>query len=64
VLEGGKVWIEPGFKQDVVDELKRRGHNIEIRKPAEFGGAQLILKLEDGYLVASDHRKDGCAGGF
>ena len=29
-----------------------------------YGGAQLILKLEQGYCGASDHRKDGLAVGY
>ncbi len=31
---------------------------------ALFGGAQLIYSLQNGYCAASDHRKDGHAGGF
>ena len=30
----------------------------------DFGSAQLIYKLEDGYLGASDPRRDGQAVGF
>jgi gamma-glutamyltranspeptidase/glutathione hydrolase len=29
-----------------------------------FGGAQLILRTEDGYVAGSDHRKEGQAVGF
>jgi gamma-glutamyltranspeptidase/glutathione hydrolase len=29
-----------------------------------FGGAQLILATEHGYVSGSDHRKEGQAAGF
>jgi gamma-glutamyltranspeptidase len=29
-----------------------------------MGGAQLIVKTEDGYTGGTDHRKDGQAAGF
>jgi gamma-glutamyltranspeptidase/glutathione hydrolase len=57
--------LEPGFQPQVVDELKRRGHAMVVNPPTYlFGGAQLIYCLENGYLAASDHRKDGQALGF
>lgn len=64
-VDGGRVVsIEPGFDPRVIDELKRRGHEIRMGQPSDFGGAQLIYKLEDGYFGASDHRKDGGVLGF
>jgi gamma-glutamyltranspeptidase/glutathione hydrolase len=64
VLDGTKVIVERGLAPEVLDDLKSRGHDIAIAPPEEFGGAQLIYRLEDGYLGASDHRKDGQAVGF
>ena len=67
VLEGLEVSMDYGFAVDVVAELGKRGHKIkQSQRDAEFamGGAQLIYKLEDGYLAASDHRKDGQAVGY
>ncbi|MBC8107217.1 MAG: gamma-glutamyltransferase family protein [Anaerolineae bacterium] len=64
-VDGGRaVSIEPGFDPRVINELQRRGHEIRMGQASDFGGAQLIYKLEDGYFAASDHRKDGCAIGF
>ena len=40
------------------------GHQAYNGHYFEFGGAQIIYKLEDGYLAASDPRKDGQAVGF
>ena len=67
VVEGLEVAVEKGFKPEVLDELTARGHQLTETAPEasfSFGGAQLIYKLEDGYLAASDHRKDGQAVGF
>jgi gamma-glutamyltranspeptidase/glutathione hydrolase len=59
-----EVSVESGFEPDVLDELSARGHRLKRAGPIEFGGAQLIYKLDDGYLAASEHRKDGQAVGF
>ncbi|MFC1877340.1 gamma-glutamyltransferase family protein [Thermodesulfobacteriota bacterium] len=62
------VSLESGFSSDVIEELRNRGHKI-LPTPhhfsnADFGGAQLIFCLDDGYCAASDSRKDGQALGF
>ena len=65
VLEGRRVLLEQGWPPGVVDDLKRRGHDVRVADFTEFGGAQLIQKLPTGtYLAASDHRKDGHAAGY
>jgi gamma-glutamyltranspeptidase/glutathione hydrolase len=62
------IGLEPGFSAYLIKELKARGHNIISNEYTshfgEFGGAQLIFCLEDGYCAASDPRKDGQALGF
>ena len=60
------VNIEQGMSADVLADLKRRGHNImqADRWSTDFGRAQLIYKMEDGYLAASERRTDGQAVGF
>jgi gamma-glutamyltranspeptidase/glutathione hydrolase len=64
-VDGGlEVSVEQGFAPEVIDELTARGHQIKFADAVEFGGAQLIYKLDEGYLAASDHRKDGQAVGF
>jgi gamma-glutamyltranspeptidase/glutathione hydrolase len=64
-VDGGRnVSVEAGFDPSALDALRNRGHEIRIRQPIEFGGAQLIYQLSDGYFAASDHRKDGCAVGY
>jgi gamma-glutamyltranspeptidase/glutathione hydrolase len=67
VVEGLEVAVEQGFKPDVLNDLTARGHQLSETAPEasfSFGGAQLIYRLEGGYLAASDHRKDGQAVGF
>jgi gamma-glutamyltranspeptidase/glutathione hydrolase len=60
-----KLSLEPGFAPEVVDELRRRGHNVMADlPPGRFGGAQLIYRLENGYCTGTDWRKDGQAVGF
>ncbi len=63
---GLALGIEQGVSPDVIAELKRRGHNITQadRWSTDFGRAQLIYKMEDGYLAASERRTDGQAVGF
>ena len=62
------ISLESSFSSDVIEELRERGHNIIPNSHhslfGEFGGAQLIFCLEDGYCAASDPRKDGQAFGF
>lgn len=66
---GGRVRVEEGFDDEVLAELARRGHHLELVRGFErvsFGGAQLIVRDPDtGVLAgASDPRLDGCAIGL
>jgi len=63
---GLAVAIEQGVSAEVIAELKRRGHALTQadRWSTDFGRAQLIYKMDDGYLAASERRTDGQAVGF
>jgi gamma-glutamyltranspeptidase/glutathione hydrolase len=63
---GLTVGIEHGVSAEVIDDLKRRGHDLTQadRWSTDFGRAQLIYKMDDGYLAASERRTDGQAVGF
>ncbi len=63
---GLTVGIEQGVSDGVFNELKSRGHNPvrADRWSTDFGRAQLIYKMEDGYLAASERRTDGQAVGY
>jgi gamma-glutamyltranspeptidase/glutathione hydrolase len=64
VLKGLRVNVEHGIKKEIIEGLNQLGHKISTANYIQFGGAQLIYKLENGYLAASDHRKDGQAIGI
>ncbi|MGZ8266004.1 MAG: gamma-glutamyltransferase family protein [Burkholderiales bacterium] len=63
---GSKVAFEHGVSADVLDALRARGHAITQadRWSTDFGRAQLIFRMDDGYLGASERRTDGQAVGF
>jgi gamma-glutamyltranspeptidase/glutathione hydrolase len=66
VNSGISVSVEAELDAKVAAELAARGHLIEtIEDPyMDFGAGQFILKMPDGYLAASDPRRDGQAVGF
>ena len=62
-VNGLEVKLEDGIKMETIEVLKDLGHDVKIEQSAAFGGAQIIIRDNDGsYLAASDHRKDGFAG--
>jgi gamma-glutamyltranspeptidase / glutathione hydrolase len=66
VDQGLDVNVEQGVPAAVIDDLRRRGHNLAQadRWSTDFGRAQLIFKMEDGYFAASERRTDGQAVGY
>ena len=64
ILGKRMVAFEKGTNEEILTDLKKRGHKIIIRDSILFGGAQMIHKIKKGYYGASDHRKDGQAAGF
>ena len=64
-VQGMDVSVEGGFASSTLEELKRRGHRIvTIDDYNQFGCAQMIWKLDGGYMAASDPRRDGQAVGY
>lgn len=63
---GLNVCLEPGFAPEVYKELQRMGHQLTIApsRTVEHGGGQAVFRLKDGFLGASDQRRDGQAVGF
>ena len=52
-IENMKFIVEPGFDENIITELKKRGHEIEIEPElAMFGRGQVIIRLENGVYVA------------
>lgn len=67
VTSGRNVLVEAVMPESICAGLQQRGHAVERESPDAafaFGGAQLILRTEAGYVAGSDHRKDGAAVGF
>ncbi|MFN5802036.1 MAG: gamma-glutamyltransferase, partial [Burkholderiales bacterium] len=64
------IEVEPNMPDSVKTELARRGHRIApVNDPyLDFGAGQFIWLLGDsavdGYVAASDSRRDGCAVGY
>lgn len=66
-ISGRDVAVEWTMDISTVAGLEALGHNVTRESPDTsfaFGGAQLIHRLEDGYIGGSDHRKDGMTVGF
>jgi gamma-glutamyltranspeptidase/glutathione hydrolase len=64
-VQGMEVSFEQGFPAETLNELSRRGHRlVTVDDYNQFGACQAIVRLEDGYLGASDPRRDGQATGF
>ena len=62
--DAGKLKIERGYDNAVLQELKEMGHDVEV-PDTPLGGSQAIRIHESGVLEgASDPRKDGCALGY
>jgi gamma-glutamyltranspeptidase/glutathione hydrolase len=65
-----KIDIEPTMPPAVRDELQRRGHAIARTDDSymDYGSGQFIWRLGDpavdGFVAASDSRRDGLAAGF
>jgi gamma-glutamyltranspeptidase/glutathione hydrolase len=66
VNRGLSVDMETTMPQATVDALAALGHQVENIADSymDFGSGQFIWKLADGYVAASDSRRDGQAVGF
>jgi gamma-glutamyltranspeptidase / glutathione hydrolase len=69
VMHGLALEVEHTMPVDVIDELARRGHQITRGTDTymDFGSGQFIWRLgepaSEGYVAASDARRDGLAAG-
>ena len=66
IVQGMDINFEHEMPAATVAELARRGHNVVELAPGymDFGCSQIIYRLEDGYVAASDARRDSLAVGF
>ena len=64
-VQGMQISVEDGFPASTLDELRGRGHElVTVDDYNQFGSCQAIWRLDEGYLAASDPRRDGQAAGF
>ena len=59
--KGNRVLVESGVSPAIVQELRERGHNIQIAPNSMFGKGQIILSQAGGFVAASEPRADGMA---
>jgi gamma-glutamyltranspeptidase/glutathione hydrolase len=68
--QGLEINVEAGMPAATVQGLLERGHQVEVLEDSyqDFGAGQFIWRLGDpaveGYVAASDSRRDGQAAGF
>lgn len=60
-IKGKKVIVEPTMPLSVVNELKNRGHEIELElEKGQFGRGQIILRTDNNILIGgTEPRTDG-----
>ncbi|MEF8906726.1 MAG: gamma-glutamyltransferase [Haloarculaceae archaeon] len=57
--EDGALAIEDRFPRGVAPKLARKGHEVRVEPPLQFGGAQLARYDEGTLSGATEPRKDG-----
>ena len=65
MINGGTVWLEPGFSATTIAALEKLGHRVQVQAGG-YGGYQAIRHdaKEKVYHGASESRKDGHAAGY
>ena len=62
---GGTVTVESGISDEVIAELKRRGHKVKRAKSGPGGFQGILIDRKNGTLRgATEPRKDGVAVGY
>jgi gamma-glutamyltranspeptidase/glutathione hydrolase len=64
--DNATIAVEWNFPAEAIEGLVARGHQVRVapRFDTEFGCAQIAMRIEGGYIAASDHRKDGYPAGI
>ncbi|MFB6125468.1 MAG: gamma-glutamyltransferase [Halanaeroarchaeum sp.] len=60
----GSVAVEERMTDPLPSKLVRRGHDVRVMTPLQFGGAQIVRNREGVLSGATEPRKDGAAFGF
>lgn len=62
---GKRIELEPAFPSDFAAELRRRGHEVSVGDPINFGRGQIIWRDEQGVLCGgTEPRADGCVAAW
>ncbi|HET9046722.1 MAG TPA: gamma-glutamyltransferase, partial [Casimicrobiaceae bacterium] len=66
VNAGRSIELEATAAPELRQGLVALGHVMESVPDSymDFGAGQIIVKIDDGYVAASDPRRDGQAAGF
>ncbi|MFB6192013.1 MAG: gamma-glutamyltransferase family protein [Haloarculaceae archaeon] len=62
--ESGRLAVEARLPDRIQNGLARRGHDVTVLPPINFGGAQLARNADGVLSGATEPRKDGNATGF
>lgn len=63
-LQGNRVLLERGVPPEIAQDLRTRGHQVEIAPDFMFGKGQIIFRDKGVLIAASEPRADGLALGF
>jgi gamma-glutamyltranspeptidase/glutathione hydrolase len=63
-IKSDELWVEPSIQTKTLQGLAARGYRIIEGTFLDFGAAQVVSRMDHGYLAASESRRDGCAVGF
>ena len=65
IVQGMEVNFED-FPKAVLQDLAQRGHKVVELEPGymDFGCSQIAYKIDDGYIAASDSRRDSLPVGY
>lgn len=66
ILDDGRIQVEYGVASEAIAGLRALGHRVlqADRWATDFGRAQIVYRMGEGYLGASERRTDGQAVGF
>ena len=62
----GIVYVEQGVSPTVIDELKKRGHKVEVKPGLHYGSYEAIVRDHTNgvYRAGTEMRVDGHAAGY
>ncbi|MFB6227464.1 MAG: gamma-glutamyltransferase family protein [Halobacteriales archaeon] len=63
-LESGELAVEARMDDRLATKLARRGHDVTVLPPGQFGGAQIVRNDGSTLSGATEPRKDGSVVGY